>query len=60
MDVPPSSATRVVNLRALPSVEERALIAETLRACGGRRGATAARLGINPATLWRKMKKHRL
>jgi DNA-binding NtrC family response regulator len=51
---------RHVNLRVLPPADERALIEETLRACGGRRGETAVRLGINPATLWRKMKKHGL
>ncbi len=47
-----------VNLRRLPPDREQALIAATLAACGGRKGDAASRLGINPATLWRKMKKY--
>ena len=46
-----------LNLRRLPPAEERAAIEATLRACGGRRKETAARLDIDPATLWRKMKR---
>ncbi len=56
----PERYARFVNLRTLPPGEERALLDETLRDCGGRRKEAAARLGIDPATLWRKMKKHGL
>ncbi len=51
-------AAQMVNLRRLAPDREQALIAETLSACGGRKGEAANRLGINPATLWRKMKKY--
>lgn len=47
-------------LRRLPPDQELALLRETLAACNGHRRETAARLGINPATLWRKMKRHGL
>jgi PAS domain S-box-containing protein len=36
---------------------ERDLILATLEACGGKRTETAARLGIHPTTLWRKMRR---
>lgn len=58
--VAPAAPPRFVNLRTLAPEKERALIKETLRACDGKRKETSARLGINPATLWRKMKKHDL
>lgn len=51
---------RIINLRTLSEEEERSLIEKTLRECGGNRKETAARLSINPSTLWRKMKKHGL
>ncbi len=53
-------ATRIVNLRSLPPEEERALIIDALRESSDSRKAAAARLGIDPATLWRKMKKYGL
>ncbi len=37
---------------------EAQLIAETLKRLGGHRGRTAAELGIDKSTLWRKMKKY--
>ena len=46
-----------INLRMLSKEEERKLIEATLREAGGRRVAAASRLGIDPSTLWRKMKK---
>lgn len=67
--VPPTSAptkrgaqepTVGVNLRSLSATDERDLIERTLDECRGRRAETAKRLGINPATLWRKMKKYGL
>ncbi len=50
--------SRSVNLRRLPSEEEKAIIIETLERFGGHRGKTAAALDIDKSTLWRKMKKH--
>lgn len=47
-----------INLRHLAPEAEAELIRDTLAACNGHRGASAARLGINPSTLWRKMKRY--
>jgi PAS domain S-box-containing protein len=55
---PQQPAPQLVNLRRLAPDREQALITETLSVCGGRKGEAANRLGINPATLWRKMKKY--
>ena len=41
----------------LPKAEA-AAIAQMLRQCGGHRGKTAAALGIDKTTLWRKMRKY--
>jgi PAS domain S-box-containing protein len=49
-----------VNLRQLTPERERSVIEEALAAEGGSRKQAAARLGIDPATLWRKMKRHGL
>ena len=54
---PPASGH---SLRRLPPGEEREVIRAALDACGGRRHETAARLGIHPTTLWRKMKRYGL
>ena len=51
---------RFLNLRTLSKQDERKVIEETLQEVGGHRADAAARLGINPSTLWRKMKKHDL
>ncbi len=51
---------RFINLRRLDPQSERQLILETLQKCAGNRKNTASQLGINPATLWRKMKKHNI
>jgi PAS domain S-box-containing protein len=49
-----------INLRRLDPQSERQLILETLQKCAGNRKNTASQLGVNPATLWRKMKKHNM
>lgn len=49
-----------INLRSLPDADEQELILATLRRFKGNRKQTAKRLGINPSTLWRKMKKHNI
>ncbi len=53
-------ASHYLHLRQLTPQQEQALIEETLTACQNSRKQTAARLGIDPATLWRKMKKYGL
>ena len=53
-----SPRRRFVNLRSLGPQEEKTLIQKVLTECGGNRKKTASQLGINPSTLWRKMKKH--
>jgi PAS domain S-box-containing protein len=45
-----------MNLRAM----ERLLISDTLRRCGGNRQRTARALGIDPSTLYRKIKAFRI
>ncbi len=54
-DVQPN---RFVNLRSLDPEEEETLIRKILAGCGGNRKKAASQLGINPSTLWRKMKKY--
>jgi DNA-binding NtrC family response regulator len=49
---------RPLQLPSLAFDEERMLIEQTLKACNGHRSETANRLGINPSTLWRKMKRY--
>lgn len=49
---------RPLQLPTLAADEERLLIEQTLKACNGRRSEAANRLGINPSTLWRKMKRY--
>jgi PAS domain S-box-containing protein len=49
---------RFINLRRLPPEHERSLIIATLKEQGNSRKRTAQQLGLDPATLWRKMKKH--
>jgi len=53
-------AARFINLRRLPPEHERSLIVETLKEQGNSRKKAAEQLGLDPATLWRKMKKHGL
>ena len=43
----------------LPEAEAAAIV-RTLRAHAGHRGKTAAALGIDKTTLWRKMRKYRI
>jgi len=56
----PAAEGHYVNLRRLPPDAERAAIEAALRASNGSRKEAAARLDIDPATLWRKMKRHGL
>ncbi|MBN2456114.1 MAG: sigma 54-interacting transcriptional regulator [Sedimentisphaerales bacterium] len=56
LDVP----TQFISLRALSPEDERNLIISTLHECNGNRKKSAGLLGINPSTLWRKMKKHKI
>ncbi len=59
-DAPPPCPGRPSHappLRRLPPDEQRRLIRRTLRAHHGHRRRTADSLGIDPSTLWRKMKK---
>jgi PAS domain S-box-containing protein len=49
-------APEFLNLRSMSREESRDAILAALRECDGRRKETAARLGINPSTLWRRMK----
>ncbi len=51
---------KFVNLRTMPDDEERRLIISKLDEFAGNRKMTADNLGINPSTLWRKMKKYGL
>lgn len=53
-----AAPAQIINLRALGPHEERDLIIKVLGQCDGNRKTTAAKLGINPSTLWRKMKKY--
>jgi DNA-binding NtrC family response regulator len=55
----PHDEPRRATLRAAAPLEEAesAAIAQALRDYGGHRGRTAAALGIDKSTLWRKMKK---
>jgi transcriptional regulator of acetoin/glycerol metabolism len=46
-----------VNLRHMNDEEQQALIARLLDETGGSRRETARRLGIDPSTLWRKMRR---
>lgn len=39
---------------------EKGRILEALRACGGKKGEAASRLGMSRSTLWRKLKEHRI
>ena len=48
---------RFPNLRRLPPASLRAAIEQALEQAGGVRSLAAANLGIDPSTLWRKMKK---
>jgi PAS domain S-box-containing protein len=49
-----------VNLRSLSEEEEKKLLFTMLQKNGGSRKDTAAELGINPSTLWRKLKKYNI
>lgn len=51
------SARPVPNLRRLPPEALRGVIEQALEQAGGIRSLAAANLGIDPSTLWRKMKK---
>ncbi len=42
------------------SVIDARAIDDALRACGGRKGLAARRLGVSRVTLWRLMRKHRI
>jgi DNA-binding NtrC family response regulator len=46
-----------VSMRNRFKRSEAAVIIEALKRNGGRRGETARELGIDPSTLWRKMKR---
>lgn len=59
-NAPSAPRARPLHLPALAPEQEKNLIAETLRSCGNHKGKTARELGINPSTLWRKMKRHGL
>ena len=48
---------RFESLRRLPPEAARAAISQALEESGGIRSLAAANLGIDPSTLWRKMKK---
>ena len=53
-------AQAIVNLRSLSPDQEKDLIAKTLDRFSWNRKLTAAKLGINPSTLWRKIKKFKI
>ena len=48
---------RFESLRRVPPEAARAAISQALEESGGIRSLAAANLGIDPSTLWRKMKK---
>jgi PAS domain S-box-containing protein len=51
---------RFVNLRNLSDEQQRSIILTTLQKNSGSRKHTADELGINPSTLWRKIRKYNI
>ncbi len=56
----PDENVRVVNLRSLGRKEEERLIRQVLEENEGSRKRSAAALGIDSSTLWRKMKRYNI
>jgi len=58
--IPRWSGNKHAQRMSVYTISERSLIVETLKEQGDSRKKAAEQLGLDPATLWRKMKKHGL